>query len=48
MISSIAADQLGIRKVAVAGALLSFAGLLSSSFVKVWTKCIINDWNLCL
>ncbi|KAF6041462.1 SLC16A2 [Bugula neritina] len=34
MISSIAADQLGIRKVAVAGALLSFTGLLSSSFVK--------------
>lgn len=35
MISSIAADQLGIRKVAAFGGLLSFAGLLASSFVKV-------------
>lgn len=38
MISSIAADQLGIRKMAAVGGVLSFIGILSSSFVHVSGK----------
>ena len=40
MLSSIAADQLGIRKVGCIGATLAFAGLLTSSFVKVSGKMV--------